>query len=122
MSKFNVLQSNQRLMPLLGIHSLENETAKNRIKAHFIYLILFGEICVLLQCIWDMCDSSIEFTDKVTKFQIFFPLCQVLCVYFIMRFKVGNIASLNERLQAFVDTEGLHFLINFSFINHPSIH
>lgn len=115
MAKFNVLQYNKRQLALLGISSRQNETMiqSQRIQIVFIYLVLFAQVCIIIQCISRLCDSSIEFVNKIDKFQVIISVVQAMGVHLSMRFNVQNITSLNARLQIFVDAEGLPHAIHY---------
>lgn len=110
MVKFNVLQYNKRQVSLLGLYSGQNETIGKcqRIQIAFFYSILFAQLCVITQCIGRVCDTSIDFADKIDKFQVIISVTQTMCVHLNMRHNAKKITSLNARPQLFVDTEGLH--------------
>lgn len=116
MVKFNVLQSNQHLLAVLQIHSNQNEAIKNRVRTIFIHFILFAEMYVIIHCLWKLGDSSTPFADKVNTFQLFFPLCQAFGMYVNVLLKMETITALNEKLQLFVNAEGLYISMRIDLV------
>lgn len=120
MAKFTVLQNNQRLMSSLGIYSRQNETTTkiHKVQTIFVYLILFAQMCIIIQSTWKLCDNSIQIVDKVYTCQVLVSVVQSVGVYLNMRLNVEDIVSLNVQLQSFVNAEGLHQFPIYSFIVH----
>lgn len=112
MSKFRILQSNQRFMSLLlHVDVAKGDNRRTKLSNGFfasmrVLLILFISFASLLMCAVRVSMQSYDFTTRLTAALLFVALAQATTMFVNIGVNIQKITNLYQTLQSIVDNEG----------------
>lgn len=125
MAKFDVLQSNQRIILLTcGMDVNQKSKVTNSTGKFFtsfrVYVILFVLVNILLSFAAKAFNKSNDFAARLTAASIIIALCQAIAIFLNIGVNMQKMTALNQTLQSIVDGEGdlrLEFLqLNYIYL------
>lgn len=119
MTKFKVLQSNQRFMSsFLRINMEPQKSHSTKSTGKFftsipVNLILLILINILSSCVVKICNSSYDFTARLTAALLVIAMSQSIMIFLSIGFNLQKIVALSQTFQAIVDGEGICIQLSF---------
>lgn len=121
MSKFEVLQSNQRFLSLICAFDAKNKSKCIKSTRKFftavpVQMISFVLLVNLLSWSVKMCKNSYDFTARLTAASITIAICQAATIFLNNGMNMQKSSALNQTLQTIVDGQGdcMSFSVNFA--------